>query len=95
MGALIYAEAIKGQLLHWIERRVGNVILITLRPPMKGPVFMSFPFNEIEFKRNAVEPIECIKAGMLIKSQYWLFVGMTVVGVLIGQWCLWEFLWDR
>ena len=47
---------------------------------------MSFPFNQIEFKRNAVEPIECIKAGFeLIKSQYWLFVGITVVGVLIGS----------
>ena len=46
---------------------------------------MSFPFNEIEFKRNAVQPIECIKAGWeLIRSQYWLFVGMTVVGILIG-----------
>lgn len=47
---------------------------------------MSFPFNEIEFQRNAVQPVECIKAGFaLIKSQYWLFVGMTVVGVLIGS----------
>jgi uncharacterized membrane protein len=47
---------------------------------------MSFPFNEIEFKRNAVEPVECIKAGWeLLKSQYWLFVGMTVVGVIIGS----------
>jgi hypothetical protein len=47
---------------------------------------MSFPFNEIEFNRNAVQPIECIKGGWeLIKSQYWLFVGMTVVGVLIGS----------
>lgn len=47
---------------------------------------MSFPFNEIDFKRNAVEPIECIKAGYeLIKSQYWLFVGMTVVGMIIGS----------
>lgn len=47
---------------------------------------MSFPFNEIEFKRNAVEPVECIKAGWnLIKSQYWLFVGMTLVGMLIGS----------
>ena len=46
---------------------------------------MSFPF-EIEFKRNAVEPVECIKAGWeLIRSQYWLFVGMTVVGVIIGS----------
>jgi hypothetical protein len=47
---------------------------------------MSFPFNEVEFKRSAVEPIVCIKAGWnLIRSQYWLFVGMTVVGVLIGS----------
>ncbi len=47
---------------------------------------MSFPLNEIEFKRNAVEPMECIKAGWeLIKGQYWLFVGMTVVGVLVGS----------
>jgi uncharacterized membrane protein len=46
---------------------------------------MSFPFNEPEFKRNAVEPIECIKAGFnLIKSQYWLFMGITVVGLIIG-----------
>src|SRR6185503_8179500 len=47
---------------------------------------MSLPFNEIEFKRNAVEPVECIKAGWaLIRSQYWLFVGMSVVGVIIGS----------
>lgn len=47
---------------------------------------MSTPFNEVEFKRNAVEPVACIKAGWeLIKDQYWLFVGMTVVGVIIGS----------
>ena len=47
---------------------------------------MSFPFNEISFNRNAVQPIECIKGGWeLIRSQYWLFVGMTVVGVIIGS----------
>ena len=47
---------------------------------------MSFPFNEIEFKRNAVQPVECIKAGWdLIRSQYWLFVGITLVGLLIGS----------
>jgi len=40
----------------------------------------------IEFRRNAVEPTECIKAGWnLIKNQYWLFVGITAVGVLIGS----------
>jgi uncharacterized membrane protein len=47
---------------------------------------MSFPFNEVEFKRNAVQPVECVKAGWeLIKSQYWLFVGMTVVGIIVGS----------
>ena len=47
---------------------------------------MSFPFNKIEFRRNAVEPVECIKAGWnLIKSQYWLFAGIAVVGMLIGS----------
>ena len=47
---------------------------------------MSFPFDQIEFKRNAVEPIECIKAGLeLIKSQYWLFVGIILVGLIIGS----------
>lgn len=47
---------------------------------------MSTPFSDIQFKRNAVEPVECIKTGWnLIKQQYWLFVGMTVVGVLIGS----------
>jgi len=47
---------------------------------------MDFPFNEIRFNRNAVRPIECISAGFdLIKSQYWLYVGMTLVGVIIGS----------
>lgn len=41
---------------------------------------------EIPFRRKAVEPVECIKGGWEnIKSQYWLFVGMTLVAVLIGS----------
>lgn len=41
---------------------------------------------EIPFRRNAVEPVECIKGGWeIIKNQYWLFVGMTLVGILIGS----------
>jgi len=41
--------------------------------------------SQPEFKRNAVEPMECLKGGWnLIRSQYWLFFGMTAVGVLIG-----------
>jgi hypothetical protein len=40
----------------------------------------------VEFKRNAVEPIECIKVGWdLIRNQYWLFVGMTAVGMIVGS----------
>src|SRR5687767_2953640 len=40
----------------------------------------------IEFRRNVVEPMQCIRAGMdLIKNQYWLFVGMTAVGVIVGS----------
>ena len=41
--------------------------------------------NPMEFRRGAVEPMECIKEGWaLIKDQYWLFFGLTVVGLLIG-----------
>jgi hypothetical protein len=40
---------------------------------------------EIPFRRNVVEPVSCIKGGWeLIRSHYWLFVGMTFVGLLIG-----------
>lgn len=41
---------------------------------------------QIPFRRNAVEPVQCIKAGWeLLKEQYWLFVGMCIVGWLIGS----------
>ena len=41
---------------------------------------------EIPFQRNAVDPIQCIKDGWaLIKDQYWLFVGMCLVALLIGS----------
>lgn len=41
---------------------------------------------EIPFRRNAVEPVECIKGGWeLIKNHYWLFFGMTLIGILIGS----------
>ena len=41
---------------------------------------------EIPFRRNAVEPVECIKGGWeLIKDHYWLFVGMTLVAIIIGS----------
>ncbi len=41
---------------------------------------------DIPFKRKVVEPVQCIKGGWeLIKNQYWLFVGMTIIAVLIGS----------
>jgi uncharacterized membrane protein len=41
---------------------------------------------EIPFRRNAVDPVACIKGGWeLIKNQYWLFVGMTLIGILVGS----------
>lgn len=41
--------------------------------------------NVTTFNRSAVRPVECLKAGWaLIKDQYWLFLGITAVGLLIG-----------
>jgi uncharacterized membrane protein len=39
----------------------------------------------VDFKRNAVEPMVCMKAGWsLVKDQYWLFVGMVVVTMFLN-----------
>ena len=41
--------------------------------------------NPTEFNRGVISPMECIKEGWaLIKDQYWLFFGITLVGLLIG-----------
>lgn len=41
--------------------------------------------NHVEFNRGAVKPVECVKQGWgLIKDNYWLFLGITFVGGLIG-----------
>ena len=38
-----------------------------------------------EFRRGVVAPVECIKEGWaLIKDQYWLFLGISLVGILIA-----------
>lgn len=38
-----------------------------------------------EFRRGVIAPVECIKEGWaLIKDQYWLFFGISLVGILIG-----------
>lgn len=39
----------------------------------------------VEFRRGVIAPLECIKEGWaLIKEEYWLFFGVTIVGLLIG-----------
>jgi uncharacterized membrane protein len=39
-----------------------------------------------EFNRGAIRPVECLKAGWeLIKADYWLFLGISVVGILVGS----------
>jgi hypothetical protein len=38
-----------------------------------------------EFRTDVIQPVECFKEGWeLIKDQYWLFFGITFVGMLIG-----------
>jgi len=40
----------------------------------------------IEFRRKAVGPMECLRGGWdLVKSQYWLFVGISAVGMIIAN----------
>ena len=42
--------------------------------------------ESVEFRRGVVSPLECIKEGWaLIKDDYWLFFGITVIGMLIAS----------
>ena len=41
---------------------------------------------QVDFNRNAVSPVECVKGGWnLIKNQYWLILGMVIVGWMIAS----------
>jgi hypothetical protein len=41
--------------------------------------------DNIQFRTGVVKPVECVKeAWALIKDQYWLFLGIIFVGVLIS-----------
>jgi uncharacterized membrane protein len=41
--------------------------------------------NPQEFRTGVIEPVACLKEGWaLIKDQYWLFLGIVFVGMLIG-----------
>jgi hypothetical protein len=40
---------------------------------------------ETEFRTGVIRPVECLKEGWeLIKEQYWLLFGITIVGAMIG-----------
>lgn len=44
------------------------------------------PTPLVSYKRNAIRPVECLSQGWeLVKDQYWLFVAMTIVALLIGS----------
>ena len=44
------------------------------------------PNPQISFQRGVVQPVECLKAGWeLVKDQYWLFVGMCAVAMIVGS----------
>ncbi len=42
--------------------------------------------TNLEFNRGVVRPLECLRAGWdLIKGQYWLFFGLSLVAMLVGS----------
>ena len=42
--------------------------------------------NQTQFNVGTIQPVECVKeAWELIKETYWLFFGITAVGILIGS----------
>src|SRR5258708_1072387 len=41
--------------------------------------------DNIKFRTGVIKPVECVKEGwVLIKDQYWLFLGIAFVGIFIG-----------
>src|SRR5918994_6075848 len=41
--------------------------------------------NPVEFRSGVISPVECVKEGwQLIKDRYWLFLGITLVAMLVG-----------
>lgn len=42
--------------------------------------------SQIPYRRNAVQPVECIKGGWeLIKGQYWMIFAMCLVGYMVAS----------
>src|SRR5262245_8762806 len=43
-------------------------------------------YPQHSFNRGVVEPVECVKAGLqLIRPQYWLWVGICAIGMIVGS----------
>jgi uncharacterized membrane protein len=41
--------------------------------------------DNIEFRTGVIKPVECLKEGWaLIKDHYWLFLGIVLVGIVVG-----------
>lgn len=41
--------------------------------------------DNAQFRTGVIKPMECLKEGWaLIKDQYWLFLGITFVGIFVG-----------
>lgn len=41
--------------------------------------------DNLQFRTGVIKPVECLKEGWaLVKDQYWLFLGISVVAMLIG-----------
>jgi hypothetical protein len=42
--------------------------------------------DNTQFRTGVIKPVECVKEGWaLIKDQYWLFLGIVFVGILVGS----------
>src|SRR5262245_33903009 len=42
--------------------------------------------DRFHFNRGAIRPMQCLADGWrLIKSDYWFFVGVTFVGILVAE----------
>jgi hypothetical protein len=42
--------------------------------------------SSVQILKTTIQPMDCIRSGwLLIKDQYWLFLGITFVGMMIGS----------
>src|SRR4051812_8000247 len=47
---------------------------------------MAMSENLVEYRSGAIRPLECFKSGWnSIRGQYWLFLGITLIGIILGS----------